>query len=68
MIGVMMYKVEIEKADGEIVYLNGGKEYDREFAVELCEFGWNAKAHTGDYASFRVVESTTGEVYSELEC
>ena len=63
-----MYKVQVETADGEIFHLNDGKEYEQDFAEELCEYVWNIKAHTGNYASFRVVESTTGEVYSELEC
>lgn len=67
MIGVQVYRIEIERADGEIRYLNDGKEYERDFAEEMVEYVWNMKAHTGNYASFRVVDED-GEVLTEFEC
>jgi hypothetical protein len=64
-----MYKIEIEKADGEIRYWNDGKLFeDAEDAEMRTEFIWNLQSHTGEYASFRVVNAATGDVYSELEC
>lgn len=62
-----MYKVEIEKANGEVYFIKDGKEYEEEFAGELIEFLWNTKAHTGEYASFRII-GEDGEVLAELEC
>lgn len=62
-----MYKVEIEKADGEIYFLKDGKEYERDFASEMIEYMWNIHGHTGNYASFRMIDGD-GEVHAELEC
>lgn len=63
-----MYKIEIEKADGEVRYYNDGLEFeDLSDAVDRMEFMWNMKAHTGHYAAFRVV-LPGGDIYSELEC
>jgi hypothetical protein len=63
-----MYKIEIEKADGEVYFRKEGKLYERDFANEIIEYLWNLHAHTGNYASFRVVNADTGVVYAELEC
>ena len=63
-----MYKVEIEKADGQVYFMKDGKEYERDFASEMIDYLWNLHGHTGNYASFRVVEADTGVVYEELEC
>lgn len=62
-----MYRVQIEKADGEVYFVKDGKLYDEEFAGEFMEYLWNVKGHTGDYASFRMIDEA-GEVYAELEC
>lgn len=62
-----MYKVQIEKADGEVYFIKDGKAYEEEFAGQLMEYLWNVKAHTGEYASFRMIDEN-GEVHAELEC
>jgi hypothetical protein len=64
----MGYFVEVEKADGGVLYTFNGKEFEDKWdAEERAEFLWNLHAHTGDYAAFRVI-GTDGETYSELEC
>jgi hypothetical protein len=67
LIGVRMYKVQIEKADGEVYFIKDGKQYEEEFAGELMEYLWNTQGHTGNYASFRMIDED-GEVHAELEC
>lgn len=63
-----MFRIEIEKADGEVYFLKNGLEFnDVSDAIDRMEFLWNMQAHTGNYASFRVVD-VAGDVYSELEC
>ena len=62
-----MYKIEIEKADGEVYLFNDGKEYEKGFAEAFVEYMWNVKGHTGEYASFRMIDSD-GEVHTEFEC
>ena len=64
-----MFYVEIERADGSVYFWNDKKLFeDSEDAEARCEFLWSMKSHTGEFASFRVVEESTGDVYSELEC
>lgn len=62
-----MYKIQIEKVDGEVYFIKDGKAYEEEFAGEFMEYLWNVKGHTGEYASFRMIDEA-GEVYAELEC
>lgn len=63
-----MFRIEIEKADGEVYLWKGGLEFnDVSDAIDRMEFLWNMQGHTGNYASFRVVD-VVGDVYSELEC
>lgn len=64
----MRYFVEVEKADGDVMYAYNQKEFEDKWdAEERIEFLWNLHSHTGEYAAFRVVGSD-GETYSELEC
>jgi hypothetical protein len=66
---VTLFYIEIERADGEVYFWSDKKLFENvEEAESRAEFFWNLKAHTGEFASFRVVEDATGEVYSELEC
>ena len=64
----MGYFVEVEKADGDVMYAYNQKEFeDRWDAEERAEFLWNLHAHTGSYARFSVI-GTDGVTYSDLEC
>ena len=66
---VTLFFIEIERANGEVYHWSDKKLFDDvEEAEARAEFFWNLKSHTGEFASFRVVEEATGEVYSELEC
>ena len=64
-----MYKIEIEKVDGLVYDYNQGLLFDDVEDAELrTEFMHRMKSGGGEYASFRVIEVATGEVYSEMEC
>lgn len=64
----MGYFIEVEKADGDVMYAYNQKEFDDRWdAEERAEFLWNMHAHTGDYARFSVI-GTDGVTYSDLEC
>lgn len=64
----MSYRVEIEKATGEITYWNSGQNFgDKEDADERAEYLWNVHGHTGNFARFSVIDSD-GETYSDWEC
>lgn len=64
----MGYFVQVEKADGYVMYAFNKKEFDDMWdAEERVEFLWNLHSHTGEYAAFRVV-GTDGVTCSELEC
>jgi hypothetical protein len=62
-----MYRVQIEKADGEVYFIKDGQQYSEELAGDFMEYLWNIHGHTGNYASFRMIDEA-GEVYAELEC
>lgn len=65
-----MFRVEIERADGQIFFRGGGApiEWREPDGAELeAELLWLRLSQTGHYASFRVLEQD-GTVYSELEC
>jgi hypothetical protein len=63
----MMYRIQIETADGEVFFIKNGKEYEEELAGQLLEYLWNTQGYRGNYASFRMIDEA-GEVYAELEC